>query len=471
MHYTKEILKQFVSESKKYLETIEDDLYELEKHKHKPDTLLVDKIFRVHHTIKEGASFLGLKNINDLALVMENMLSMIRAGEIKPEPVIVNALLEGADSLNSLLDDVHHSNEADISPVYKQLSDLLSGEVSEKVRKELDTSVPLSDLKGQRTGFEIDQFTLKNLTARHKSLYVLKFDLMELSKKENKTPLQLIRHLLAKGEIIEGRLKAILEDLHAGLPRQPLIYELLYSTTLDSGQLHDYITLPGTSITTVKPPSQGKEAPGSYFPLEMFRDHILPALCEGFGRLDLQQSQRPQIRIWSVGASSGLELYILALLVYEYVTSHKPGISLKDISILSTDTSPETLSRAIMGKYSEIEVDHVLSPEKKSRYFRRSGSTWVIQDRIRSMIMFRQVNLTAPSSFPGNFDMIVCFNSLKSFDMTTRKKIIKQFHAGLSEEGFLFPGTGGYMNELAGRFEPLKYGETIVYKKTKRNKV
>ena len=224
MHFTKNIVKQFVTESKKYLETIEDDLYNLEKHKHNPDIVLVDKIFRVHHTIKEGAAFLGLNNISDLALIMENMFSLIRAGEVKAEPVIVDALLEGADCLDNLLDDVNRSDEVDISNIYRKLSKLLSGEVSEKVKKELETNVALTDMHGEKTGFEVNQFLLKNLVARNKFIYVLKYDLMELSNRENLTPLQLIRQLLSKGEIIEGRLMAILEDLHAGLPRHPLIF-------------------------------------------------------------------------------------------------------------------------------------------------------------------------------------------------------------------------------------------------------
>ena len=270
MLYTKDIENQFVAESKRYLETIEDDLNDLEKRKRNPDPQLVDKIFRVHHTIKEGAAFLGLNNITDIASVMENMFAMIRSGEIKPETVIIDALQQGADSLNILLDDVGHSNETDISAVYKQLSELLSGKISEKVKKELDTNVALFDLSGKKTGFEINQFTMKNLFIRKRCLYVLKFDLMELSNRENKTPLQLIRHLLTKGNIIEGRLKAILEDLHAGLPRQPLIYEVLYATTLAPPQLQEAAGLPEENIIPVKKPEQVTAAAVGYRPFEVF---------------------------------------------------------------------------------------------------------------------------------------------------------------------------------------------------------
>jgi len=61
MNFSKEIINQFVTESKEYLEPLEDDLRDLEKHKNNPDPDLLNKVFRIHHTIKEGAGFLGLK--------------------------------------------------------------------------------------------------------------------------------------------------------------------------------------------------------------------------------------------------------------------------------------------------------------------------------------------------------------------------------------------------------------------------
>jgi len=228
MHYTKEIINQFVTESREYLESIEDDLLNLEKTRSNPDPSLVNKVFRVHHTIKEGAGFLELKNITDLALVMENIFSMMRAGEIKPVPVIIDALREGAGCLNILLNDVERSNEMDISGIYKQLLNLLSGNVSQQVKKELDTNVALSGLQGEDIGFEINAFTWKNLQAEGKFLYVLKYDLMELARSENRRPLQLIRQLLGSGDIIEGRLETTVEDLRTGLSREPLLYEVLY---------------------------------------------------------------------------------------------------------------------------------------------------------------------------------------------------------------------------------------------------
>jgi chemotaxis methyl-accepting protein methylase/HPt (histidine-containing phosphotransfer) domain-containing protein len=466
MLYTKDIVNQFVTESKRYLETIEDDLYDLEKHKRNLDPQLVDKIFRVHHTIKEGAAFLGLKNINDLALIMENMFAMIRSGRIKPEPVIVDALQQGADSLNILLDDVDHSNETDISAVYKQLSELQCGKISEKVKKELDTNVALFELSGEKTGFEINQFTLKNLVVRKRGLYVLKFDLTELSTRENNPPLQLIRHLLIKGNIIEGRLKAVLEDLHAGLPRQPLIYEVLYATTLGHRKLPETVGLPEGSIIPVKMPEQATNFTAGYPPFEVFRDFVLPDLADRVRDRDARhKGDKTPIRIWSVGTPTGLELYLLSILVLEYITTRSHEVSAADFSIIATDAAAEALAGAIIGKYSDGELDHELLAEKKSEYFKRSGTSWFIRDHVRSMIDFRQVDLTQPHPFPGKVDVIFCHNVFKHFDSKTKKKMAGRFHRVLAEKGFLLPGEDCRLTGIKGKFEQVEYGETIVYKK------
>ncbi len=474
MFYTDEIINQFVAESRAYLDTIEDDLYDLARQKYNPDALLVNQLFRVFHTIKEGAAFLGLRNINDLAYVMENMLAMINAAEILPDSPIIAALLEGADTIDNLLDDVSHSNDTDIAAIYKKLSDLLSGEISPQVRKELDTSVALSDLRGEKTGFEINRFTLKSLAARSKSLYVMKFDLMDLSGSGSKTPLQLIRKLHSKGEIVEGRLKAVLEDLYTGLPRQPLIYEVLYAAGLDLKQLQEITCLAAERITAVKLPLPENEAWPSSRSCEIFRERILPQICERCAGSAKKSAgcTRPPVRIWSVGTAGGLEAYKLAALLYDYIEQQQrfsPG----DFSLLASDVSAENLARAILGKYRNEELSYALSAGEKSGYFSRSGTHWIARDVIRSMIDFRQICLLPPYPLftkPGAFDVIFCHESLTFPGSESYAGLVEYFYSMLAENGYFFPPHEVQLSLTPGKFEPVEYGETVIYKKVKEVK-
>jgi two-component system chemotaxis sensor kinase CheA len=120
-----EIRSSFVAEAKEALDAVEDDFLHLEKQKDNPDPTLLDKVFRAIHSVKGAAGFLGLGNMATLALVMETLLSGMRAGKIRPESKYIDALLAGVYLLAAMLDDINHSSEVDITSVHDRLSSLL----------------------------------------------------------------------------------------------------------------------------------------------------------------------------------------------------------------------------------------------------------------------------------------------------------------------------------------------------------
>lgn len=120
-----EMIGSFVAEAKEALDAIEDDFLNLEKQKDNPDQTLIDKVFRAIHSVKGAAGFLSLGNMTTLALVMETLLSRMRAGKIRPESEYIDALLAGVYLLAAMLDDIEHSEEVDITSVHDRLSGLL----------------------------------------------------------------------------------------------------------------------------------------------------------------------------------------------------------------------------------------------------------------------------------------------------------------------------------------------------------
>ena len=120
-----EMIGSFVAEAKEALDAVEDDFLNLEKQKDNPDRTLIDKVFRAIHSVKGAAGFLDLGNMTTLALVMETLLSRMRAGKIRPESEYIDALLSGVYLLAAMLDDIEHSNEVDITSVHDRLSGLL----------------------------------------------------------------------------------------------------------------------------------------------------------------------------------------------------------------------------------------------------------------------------------------------------------------------------------------------------------
>ncbi len=124
-----EILQGFIEESLEHLADIETDLLAIEDAGEDIDEDLVNKVFRAAHSIKGGAGFMGLTGIQELSHAMENILGKIRSKKLIPTPEIINVLLLGSDQLQSMIEDIHSSNDVDISSHLVPLNAIDQGEV------------------------------------------------------------------------------------------------------------------------------------------------------------------------------------------------------------------------------------------------------------------------------------------------------------------------------------------------------
>ncbi len=122
-----EILQGFIEESLEHLADIENDLLAIEAAGGNIDENLVNKVFRAAHSIKGGAGFMGLVGIQELSHAMENVLGLIRSKKLIPNPEIVNILLLGADQLQSMIEDIHNSNDVDVQSHIISLNAIAEG--------------------------------------------------------------------------------------------------------------------------------------------------------------------------------------------------------------------------------------------------------------------------------------------------------------------------------------------------------
>jgi len=125
------VLEEFVIESREHFENIEDDILQLSRQKDSSYREIVDKIFRAIHTVKGCAAFLQLEKIGELSHITETLLSALRTDNLKPDAESIAGLLAGTDMLNTMLNDVHNSNEFDISGIHGQISSLLQKQRAE----------------------------------------------------------------------------------------------------------------------------------------------------------------------------------------------------------------------------------------------------------------------------------------------------------------------------------------------------
>ncbi|BCO09007.1 ATPase [Desulfolithobacter dissulfuricans] len=122
-----EILQGFIEESLEHLADIENDLLAIEDAGADIDDDLVNKVFRAAHSIKGGAGFMGLTVIQELAHATENVLGLIRSRKLVPTPEIINVLLQASDELQQLIENIHDSNEVDISEHLNALNAIYEG--------------------------------------------------------------------------------------------------------------------------------------------------------------------------------------------------------------------------------------------------------------------------------------------------------------------------------------------------------
>ncbi|EJC11783.1 two-component system, chemotaxis family, sensor kinase CheA [Helicobacter pylori Hp P-16] len=126
-----EIIEDFLIEAFEMNEQLDQDLVELE---HNPEDLdLLNRIFRVAHTIKGSSSFLNLNILTHLTHNMEDVLNRARKGEIKITPDIMDVVLRSIDLMKTLLvtirdtgSDTNNGKENEIEEAVKQLQAITS---------------------------------------------------------------------------------------------------------------------------------------------------------------------------------------------------------------------------------------------------------------------------------------------------------------------------------------------------------
>lgn len=125
MDEMQEIMEDFLIEAFEMIEQLDQDLVELESN---PEDLdLLNRIFRVAHTIKGSSSFLNFDVLTHLTHHMEDVLNKARHGELKLNSDIMDVVLESIDLMKALLTAIRDTG-----------SDANSGIAIDKIVQRLD---------------------------------------------------------------------------------------------------------------------------------------------------------------------------------------------------------------------------------------------------------------------------------------------------------------------------------------------
>ncbi|HIO70412.1 MAG TPA: hybrid sensor histidine kinase/response regulator [Campylobacterales bacterium] len=125
-----EILQDFLVEAFELIEQLDQDLVELENN---PDDLdLLNRIFRVAHTIKGSSSFLNFDVLTRLTHHMEDVLNKARKEELKVTPEVMDVVLPSIDMMKGLLAQIRDTGTdeggIDIEEIVQKLDAISKGE-------------------------------------------------------------------------------------------------------------------------------------------------------------------------------------------------------------------------------------------------------------------------------------------------------------------------------------------------------
>ena len=145
------------------------------------------------------------------------------------------------------------------------------------------------------------------------------------------------------------------------------------------------------------------------------------------------------MRIRSAASSDGQEPYSIALTVFQAF----PNVLDYDFKILATDIDPKILAIARQGAYDEQALETV-SPAIRKQWFKEveinGRRKFQVDDRLKRLITYNELNLMAQWPFKGKFDVIFCRNVVIYFDEPTQMRIWTRFADLLPVGGHLYIG-------------------------------
>lgn len=131
-----DLIQAFVEESIEGLDSIDQDLIDLENQAH--DNELINKIFRVLHSIKGTGSFFDFDVLVSIAHEGETLLDRVRNNEIKIDKSFVELLLQASEALRTLLGQIEQS-ETEGEEKYELLIGLLQAYQQQTQDEKLET--------------------------------------------------------------------------------------------------------------------------------------------------------------------------------------------------------------------------------------------------------------------------------------------------------------------------------------------
>ena len=157
-------------------------------------------------------------------------------------------------------------------------------------------------------------------------------------------------------------------------------------------------------------------------------------------------------RAWVAGCSTGEEAFSLAMLFTE-VRDRTAGAAAATLQIFATDLNADAIAFARRGRYP-ASATAALSAERLARHFRLQADGYLIEPRIRDLVLFAQHDVIMDPPFT-RLDLLLCRNLLIYFNVTLQKRLLPLFHYSLRPGGVLMLGESETVGSAQNLFASL----------------
>jgi len=140
------------------------------------------------------------------------------------------------------------------------------------------------------------------------------------------------------------------------------------------------------------------------------------------------------LRVLSAPCSTGEEPYSAAMALLD------AGLDPASFTIDAIDLSARAIEQARLGCYGR-NAFRGTATEFRARYFTAAADGWLLDERVRACVQFRQANLVEPGADTGiRYDFVFCRNVLIYFDRDAQDRVIDSLEGWLADDGMLFVG-------------------------------
>ncbi|HLP45210.1 MAG TPA: Hpt domain-containing protein [Candidatus Kapabacteria bacterium] len=222
MKVLSDLIPEYIEESHEYLRSIEEDFILMEQGKH--DYESIDRVSRVIRSIKGGASFLGLSNIEKLSRKIEKIFNLIRNNDLEFSPQITAIILNAITKLKEILVNAGTNDGSDINVPLPELDACIQ-----------DKTLPISLVKWEDIDISLvlGKYTFETLKKQNKKIFYLQFELREVQYESYNSPLEFFQEIEKTGDIIELKVDMELVLENDSFTGEGIPLCLIYATGLE----------------------------------------------------------------------------------------------------------------------------------------------------------------------------------------------------------------------------------------------